>query len=38
MKCPVCGVEMLLVRRDPEGKAVYTCRNPQCERFEGKKV
>ena len=37
MKCPVCGVEMLLDRRDREGKAIYDCRNPQCERFKKKK-
>ena len=37
MKCPVCKVEMFLERRDEQGKAIYDCRNPQCERFKKKK-
>lgn len=32
MKCPICGVEMLLDHRNETGRAVHRCRNPQCER------
>lgn len=30
--CPVCGVAVEV--RVEGGKAVYVCRNPQCEKFQ----
>ena len=29
MKCPVCGMEMLQMRREKQ-RAVWVCRNRQC--------
>lgn len=34
MKCPACGVEMMLFQKDQQGKPVYVCRNPRCPQFD----
>lgn len=31
MKCKVCGIEMMLLRKE-NGKAVFCCRNGNCNR------
>ena len=30
MTCKTCGIEMVLLRRDEDGAAVYVCRNADC--------
>lgn len=30
MTCKTCGIEMMLLRRDEDGTAVYACRNVTC--------
>lgn len=30
MKCKTCGIEMMLLRRDEYGVAIYACRNAAC--------
>jgi len=34
MKCSVCGVEMMLYKKDGQGKPVYVCRNTKCPKFD----
>ena len=30
MTCKTCGIEMMLLRRDESGAAIYACRNAAC--------
>lgn len=30
MTCKTCGIEMVLLRRDENGVAIYACRNADC--------
>lgn len=30
MTCKTCGIEMMLLRRDKNGVAIYACRNAAC--------
>ena len=34
MKCPDCGLEMVIWKVDEDGRAVYSCRNARCRSFD----
>lgn len=34
MKCPSCGLEMVIWKVDEAGEPVYSCRNAKCQQFD----